>query len=76
LAAFLFGVAPLGSAFWDAPLLEEAEGQNGGRAERRKGLKTRPRGRKIRQNVDRGGLIFVSVRRDPDPMFSATYEGF
>jgi len=34
LAAFLFGVAPLGSAFWDAALLEEAEGPNGGRASR------------------------------------------
>jgi len=34
LAAFLFGVAPLGSAFWDAALLEEAGGPNGGRASR------------------------------------------
>ena len=34
LAAFLFGVAPLGNACWDAALREEAEGPNGGRASR------------------------------------------
>jgi len=56
LAAFLFGVAPLGSAFWDAPLLEEAEGQNGGRAERRAGLKC-----KARPNGDRPILIETRI---------------